>query len=134
MLLSGRLRCPKCGQRMETVDAAGIEVDRCAQCEGIWFDAGELDWLAQSEVAEAIDTGEATRGSEMNAVTEIDCPRCGRPMKHVPDQHKPDIHYEVCIYCEGAFLDAGEFRDLARLSPADVFRALFAIVRGKPID
>lgn len=134
MFLTGPLRCPKCGQWMETVYADGTEVDRCAECEGIWFDAGELDWLAQSEVAEVIDTGEADKGSTMNTVTEIDCPRCGRAMKHVPDEHKPEIYYEVCSDCEGAFLDAGEFRDLARLSPADVLRALFSIVRGKPAD
>ena len=45
-------------------------------------------------------------------------------MKHVADRHKPDVRYEVCIGCEGAFLDAGEFRDLARLSLVDLLRGL----------
>jgi Zn-finger nucleic acid-binding protein len=106
---------------MESIVVDGVEVDRCAGCEGLWFDAGELDWLAQDEVAEAIDVGEVRA---LNHVTEIDCPRCGKPMKHVADRHKPDVRYEVCIGCEGAFLDAGEFRDLARLSLAELFRGL----------
>jgi len=133
-ILNDPLRCPKCREAMVPIEVETFEVDRCAQCEGIWFDAGELDWLAQREVAEVVDTGDSSTGSEMNAVTEIDCPRCSRPMKHVSDEYKPDIHYEICIYCEGAFLDAGEFRDLARLSLADVLRALFASSRGKPSD
>lgn len=114
---------------MEAVEADGVEVDRCTRCGGIWFDAGELDWLAQSEIADAIDVGAAADGRTMNEVTEIDCPRCGRPTKHIADRHKPQIRYEVCLGCEGAFLDAGEFRELARLSLADLFRVLFG--RGK---
>ena len=30
--------CPKCVHEMETVSVDGIEVDRCTQCYGIWFD------------------------------------------------------------------------------------------------
>jgi len=39
------MRCPKCGHAMaeETLDA--VKVDRCTYCEGIYFDAGELDEL-----------------------------------------------------------------------------------------
>jgi Zn-finger nucleic acid-binding protein len=118
------LNCPKCRHDMEAIEVDGVEVDRCLSCQGLWFDAGELDWLAQPEVAEVIDTGQADAGHAMNALTEIDCPRCGRPMKHVADEHKPDIRYEVCLGCEGAFLDAGEFSDLARLSIAEVLRFL----------
>lgn len=129
MFSTGALSCPKCSAAMEPVMADGHEVDRCTRCAGIWFDAGELDWLAQSEIAEAIDTGDVREGRAMNEVTDVDCPRCGRGMQHVPDEHKPDIHYEVCVECEGAFLDAGEFRDLARLSLAEVVKALFATAR-----
>lgn len=109
---------------MEALIADGVEIDRCTECEGIWFDAGELDWLAQDEIAEAIDIGEVEAGRSMNAVTEIDCPRCGRPMKHMADRHKPHIHYEVCLGCEGAFLDAGEFRELSQLSLVELLRGL----------
>ncbi len=110
---------------MEPVEADGVEVDRCTGCGGIWFDAGELDWLAQSEIAEAIDVGEAAEGESMNALTHIDCPRCGRPTRHIADPHKPTIRYEICSGCEGVFLDAGEFSELARLSLGDLVRALF---------
>jgi hypothetical protein len=37
------MRCPKCGQQMAEEQLAGVTVDRCSSCEGIFFDAGELE-------------------------------------------------------------------------------------------
>ena len=37
------MRCPKCGQSMVEEPLQGIRVDRCTSCEGIFFDAGELE-------------------------------------------------------------------------------------------
>lgn len=38
--------CPECGQRMTSVrppDQPHIKLDRCIDCHGLFFDAGELD-------------------------------------------------------------------------------------------
>jgi hypothetical protein len=37
------MRCPKCGHEMKEEDLTGVKIDRCSYCEGIFFDAGELD-------------------------------------------------------------------------------------------
>jgi uncharacterized protein len=37
------MKCPKCGHDMAEEDLAGVRVDRCSFCEGLYFDAGELD-------------------------------------------------------------------------------------------
>jgi Zn finger protein HypA/HybF involved in hydrogenase expression len=37
------MRCPKCGHEMKEETLEGVSVDRCSHCEGIYFDAGELD-------------------------------------------------------------------------------------------
>ena len=37
------MRCPKCGHPMLEESLEGVRVDRCSHCEGIYFDAGELD-------------------------------------------------------------------------------------------
>lgn len=39
------MKCPKCGHDLKEEDLDGIAVDRCGFCEGIFFDAGELDKL-----------------------------------------------------------------------------------------
>jgi hypothetical protein len=37
------MRCPKCGHAMVEESLEDIKIDRCSLCEGIYFDAGELD-------------------------------------------------------------------------------------------
>ena len=37
------MRCPKCGHEMREESLEGVTIDRCSFCEGIFFDAGELD-------------------------------------------------------------------------------------------
>ena len=42
------MKCPKCGADMEEIDMESILVDRCPGCDGIYFDAGELELLLES--------------------------------------------------------------------------------------
>ena len=37
------LKCPKCGHDMAEEELDGVSIDRCSYCEGVFFDAGELD-------------------------------------------------------------------------------------------
>lgn len=39
------MKCPKCGDDMTEVEYVGIKIDKCNHCQGIYFDAGELDDL-----------------------------------------------------------------------------------------
>ena len=39
------MKCPKCGHDMKSEKLDAIEIDRCSFCEGVYFDAGELDQL-----------------------------------------------------------------------------------------
>jgi hypothetical protein len=39
------MKCPKCGMDLTTIELHGISVDRCPNCNGTWFDAGEIDEL-----------------------------------------------------------------------------------------
>ena len=43
------MRCPKCGHELAEQELSGIKVDRCPSCGGVFFDAGELDTLLQSQ-------------------------------------------------------------------------------------
>jgi hypothetical protein len=46
------MKCPKCGHDLEAQDHTGVEIDRCTFCEGLWFDAGELEQLFSRKVGE----------------------------------------------------------------------------------
>lgn len=37
------MKCPKCGHDLREEHLEGVTVDRCTLCEGLFFDAGELD-------------------------------------------------------------------------------------------
>jgi hypothetical protein len=39
------MKCPKCGHDMKEEDQQTIKIDRCTHCEGVFFDAGELEQL-----------------------------------------------------------------------------------------
>lgn len=45
------MKCPKCGADLQVEEYHGVEVDRCAECHGIWFDAGEAELLMEKENA-----------------------------------------------------------------------------------
>ena len=46
------MRCPKCGHEMREEELDGVKVDRCSFCEGLYFDAGELEQVAMKRVEE----------------------------------------------------------------------------------
>ncbi|MGB5256808.1 MAG: MFS transporter [Woeseiaceae bacterium] len=121
---SGAMRCPKCRADMEQVDYEGTEIDRCTICNGIWFDAGEIDLLRDKEAAAAIDIGDAAVGRKSNKMDDYQCPRCSGTMVRVVDPRQRHIWFETCSACSGSFLDAGELRDLATINLADFFRDL----------
>lgn len=130
VFFSGAMRCPKCRSDMDTVTYEGVEVDRCERCSGVWFDVGEMEALKNVQAAKAIDTGSAKQGRQFNAVDVYRCPRCGGEMCKVTDPGQTHIWFETCKDCEGSFFDAGEFRDLSRVTLTDFFRDLVTPARN----
>lgn len=39
------MRCPKCGGQMQEKALENVMVDQCTSCNGVYFDAGELEIL-----------------------------------------------------------------------------------------
>jgi len=39
------MHCPKCGSKMESIMMDTVEVDKCPECLGIYFDNNELEQL-----------------------------------------------------------------------------------------
>ena len=99
---------------MEKIDASGVEVDHCAACGAVWFDADELERvLAVDGGAMRIDCGGdegLPRGFLVGAMV---CPRDRRPLITQADPEQDHIHFEACTGCGGVLLDAGELSDLS---------------------
>ncbi len=43
------MNCPNCGAEMRERDRAGIRIDFCPDCKGVWLDRGELDKIVERE-------------------------------------------------------------------------------------
>jgi len=121
--------CPKCRSQMETVVHEGIEVDRCVNCQGIWFDMIEHEKLKELRGSERIDIGSPEKGKKYNEVDRIECPICRSRMIRMVDRKQPHVWYESCAICHGAFFDAGEFIDFKDFDILDILWGLWAVER-----
>lgn len=117
------MNCPKCSGSMQSVAFQGIEVDRCDSCHGIWFDALELDKLTEMAGSEVIDPPAGL--GRPDGTSKVHCPHCGGPMIGMTAHGQPRIRFESCTVCFGAFLDAGEFRDLKQETLLERLRFFF---------
>jgi uncharacterized protein len=43
------MKCPKCGMDLKEIEFHGVKVDQCANCGGVFLDAGELDQLSKHD-------------------------------------------------------------------------------------
>jgi len=105
------MQCPKCLADMEVIDYNGIEIDRCTDCYGLFFDHMEKESLKDLKGAESIDIGDEFVGATLNEILDVPCPKCKIKMAHVFQQEPFEIKFESCPKCHGAYFDAGEFRD-----------------------
>ena len=118
------MQCPKCFANMEAVDFNGVEVDRCTECYGLYFDSTEKETLKQMKGSEEIDIGDEFVGARFNEILDVGCPKCDAKMNHVFETEPFEIKFEVCPKCKGVFFDAGEFRDYMQDEIFDSFQDL----------
>ena len=118
--------CPKCEGAMRRLGAEDVFVDRCEECMGIWLDKGErAKVIASKSAIRGLDIGSVATGKKQDKIVDIDCPRCGIPMRHVHHPDQRHIGYEHCENCGGSFFDAGELQDLSQLTLSDIVRNFF---------
>jgi uncharacterized protein len=122
------LSCPKCkGRKLTPVSIDGTEVDRCAECGGVWFDKGELgEALRHGGGALAPLTAppahEHSAGPCADHADDPDrrrgrCPRHAKVMIQTESLRVPDLTLETCPSCRGIWLDGGELSRLRTAKP-----------------
>jgi protein-arginine kinase activator protein McsA len=43
------MKCPKCGMDLKEIELHGVKVDQCANCGGVFLDAGEMEQIEKHE-------------------------------------------------------------------------------------
>lgn len=101
--------CPRCKKPMkaEYVQKLGpdVRIDVCESCGGSWYDRGELAQTINSRPIATKLTEAPIRGT----MSPIACPRCGGRMRV---RKEWDVEVDVCISCQGVWLDHGELEQL----------------------
>lgn len=98
--------CPDCDTRMQPfwlpakTLGAEVELDRCSDCGGVWFDAAEL--VAAS--------GKMVRATKVT--TDRPCPSCTAMLVQGKLVDGPAV--ETCPSCRGTFLEARDLEALAK--------------------
>lgn len=126
------MQCPKCHSEMleqKVLTQSGeVVIDKCERCAGLWFDSGEAEKLKDEWTSLSIDDGNASIGKMFNEITNIDCPRCLKPMESKSDPQQQHIRYEVCKD-HGVFMDAGEFSDFREMTLKEAFDHMLDLYR-----
>lgn len=102
------MKCPNCQsecEKKEIKDDYGqdLEIDFCPNCQGFWFDRGELFRLPFSE-AEKIDKPK----EKFVHPKDIRCPHDSLPLEEFKDPHFPSLALWRCPGCNGYFLPSGQ--------------------------
>jgi Zn-finger nucleic acid-binding protein len=96
--------CPRDRTPLQTVSEHGIEIDRCTQCHGAWYDYDEL-----AELEATVGDEDERRGTVEYSKHESDlpCPVCEQPM-HAFNYRAYNLELDACAEGHGFWLDAGE--------------------------
>lgn len=107
------VKCPHCGSSMEQVDDPDITYERCARCDGIFLDKGELNVLATGMGGD-IEFCSVEDAEEFTAkYPPRPCPKCpGRMMKKEDLLIFSDLVFDYCEACGAWFLDRGELKKM----------------------
>lgn len=112
------MNCPRCKsglnkKNLEELQSEGtfgdLEVDVCSNCNGIWFDKGELDRVDNKIEPKVIEVKKLP--SINDQYVKLTCPSCSvdNDMEKVVNDLDKDVIMDVCPSCSGIWLDNGEF-------------------------
>ncbi len=103
------------------VEYKGIELDYCTECQGVWFDSGELGLLIRSlgleprtsPLEDMLDQPEPKHKEKHHR-----CPLCRKKMRKSALGSQPEIIIDACQRGDGLWFDGGELaRMLKKLAP-----------------
>ena len=113
--------CPACKKDMFVVEYKQIELDYCQSCRGVWFDAGELELLLESDGIDGSKPflGDLLKASEaQTSEGKRRCPICSRNMKKVRIGGETGVMIDACNHGDGLWFDGGEVASLVKIIAA----------------
>ncbi len=118
------MHCPNCHHTLETLNVAGLRIDRCPNCEGLWFDKNELRVLKDRQAGGAYEWIHLDLWRDMEKFRaakqdRYSCPRDGTSMTTV-HYDESNIAIDLCPNCDGIWLDKDGYREIIALLEKEV--------------
>ena len=109
--------CPHCFELLEKKSLKkglwSVDTDVCRSCNGLYLDKGELLKLTSNRPLHNITTKYLGVDSDSNLL----CPGCGSIMDM---ESVGGVEIDVCLQCNGVWLDSEELEQLKELSSDDI--------------
>ena len=129
--------CPECNEPMVVFELDGVEVDRCLQCEGVWLDAGEIDWIADLAGARQGRLSEILLGAKGPRAGKRRCPRCRQKLRAARMPGEASVEIDRCPRGDGLWFDRGELEAFLTAFDTEEEGAVarfFRNFRGESVD
>jgi Zn-finger nucleic acid-binding protein len=113
------LPCPACETRMPPSQVAGIAVNECPGCHGLWVSGGHFDALVKRAAQQREQRGPAADGPRVSrgnplarSVQYRRCPECDQFMLRTNYKRSSGVVLDECRV-HGTWLDADELEQVA---------------------
>ncbi len=101
--------CPLCIVPLQPRPMHGYEIDICPECEGMFFEFGEL-LVAKENLDDIKHFQTIQQGDDQkdHVGEEYKCPGCQFDLREMEYEYDSGIHIDQCYNCHGIFLEKGE--------------------------
>ena len=108
------MNCPQCNSQLEQSLLAGVQVDYCPRCYGLWFNENELEWARDAKDRDLrwLDIDLWKNPEEFHVdLGGKNCPEDRMPLYEVR-YGDSGVRVDICSLCNGIWLDRGEFKEI----------------------
>ncbi|MCX7758435.1 MAG: zf-TFIIB domain-containing protein [bacterium] len=110
------LTCPNCQNGMKKLSIRikgeslqeNLQLDFCQECEGIWFDRGELIKSLEIDIKDISKFFPSRTKQSIKGTGRRVCPLCQRQLSLINYSKDSNIWVDICSNGCGIFLDSGE--------------------------
>ena len=106
--------CPACGAATSVEGLATVRVERCPECQALWFERDELRRVAAARMGkDLIDDRRLWEDAERfkGRLSDRCCPDCCIALVELKHSENAPV-VEMCPRCAGVLLEKGELRVL----------------------
>ncbi|MBI5359446.1 MAG: rhomboid family intramembrane serine protease [Planctomycetes bacterium] len=114
------MKCPSCGAILQQDNYEGRFINHCSQCNGIWFESGELKDYIRLLIEKDKTIPEAKIETKRNVIkpreineNKRNCPKCSAGMEKFNYGYDSNVILDKCVSCDGVWADGNEIKALA---------------------